>query len=94
MKCPYGGNCIDPGYPSDCEINSKCVNFKSQAEKEKFNELPDKYFFSYGNNQFDGEGEIEERNVVAFKTENQLRFFLADLPKSIKEQGSYWKKAN
>jgi hypothetical protein len=80
MNCPYGGECIDPGNPSDCEANSGCVNFKSKEEKVKFDSLPDQYYFKYGNGV-----------TLKFKNQTQLDFLLTDLPASIKEEGGWGK---
>lgn len=68
MNCPYGGCCIDPGDPSDCEINSRCVSFKSVEERQTFDNKPDKFLL------------IMEGTSIRFKTNNQLRFFLTDFP--------------
>jgi hypothetical protein len=64
--CPYGGNCIDPGNPSDCQANSRCVNFQSSEEKAEFDNLSDLIVVR-------GQG-VE----LKFKNKNQLKFFLAD----------------
>lgn len=76
--CPYGGNCIDPGSPSDCEANSACVNFSSVEERKEFDALPDQYYFRYA-----------QGGEVSFKNENQLKFLLTDLPESLKK-GAKW----
>ena len=39
MICPYGGKCIEPGRPSDCEANSACVNFSSAKQRGEFDRL-------------------------------------------------------
>jgi hypothetical protein len=66
--CPFGNLCIDPGNPSDCEVNNRCINFSSDDEKKEFDGLPDLIIL---------------RQVgleIRFKTRNQLKFFLADHP--------------
>lgn len=68
INCPYGGLCIDPGSPSDCEINSRCVCFTSTDEKAAFDALPDLFILKMNG------GEIE------FKNKTQVRFFLTDFP--------------
>lgn len=78
IYCPYGGNCIDPGNPSDCEANNGCVNFKSVEQRAEFDALPDRYFFRYA-----------AGGVLKFKNENQLQFFLTDLRQELKE-GAEW----
>lgn len=66
MKCPYGGICIDPGDPGDCEVNSTCFNFKSKQEKADFDALPDKYEVTLG------------MISVRFKNSTQVEFYLRD----------------
>lgn len=66
QPCPYGGFCIDPGNPSDCEVNSRCINFDSAEEKAAFDNLPD-LFVVRG-----------QRTEIKFKNKAQLRFFLTD----------------
>lgn len=65
-KCPYGGYCIDPGNPSDCQLNG--CSFVSFEEKEHFDALPDKYELKLG------------YMTIKFKNENQVKFLLADYP--------------
>lgn len=65
-KCPYGGGCIDFGIPSDCLINSRCVNFSSAEEKARFDDLPDHFVVRLGG------FELKMKNLV------QLKFFLND----------------
>jgi hypothetical protein len=64
--CPQGGYCIDPGNPSDCELNA-CL-FKSLQEKAEFDALPDKYILELGN------------QVLKFKNKSQVKFLLNDYP--------------
>lgn len=64
--CNYGGNCIDPGNPSDCQVNSSCVNFSSSEEKSAFDALPDLFVLKAPGLE------------LTFKNLNQLKFFLAD----------------
>ncbi len=78
MKCPYGGDCIDPGDPSDCEANGCCVNFSSAEEKRQFDSLPDTYYFRY-----------ESGLTLKFKNATQLKFLLKDLPKETKKKGGW-----
>lgn len=78
--CPYGGPCIDPGYPSDCLANSHCVSFSSVEERQQFDAQPDKYYFRY-----DGDKNQELR----FKNKNQLRFLLTDLPTPTKNKAEW-----
>lgn len=67
MKCPYGGECIDPGNPSDCLVNGGCVCFKSEEEKTEFDALP--------KNQ-----KVEAKNgeILEFTTPAQVDFYIAD----------------
>lgn len=65
-QCQFGGNCIDPGNPSDCEVNSCCVNFKSIEEKLAFDALPNLFVVS------------SQGLELKFKNQNQLKFFLTD----------------
>jgi hypothetical protein len=64
----FGFSCIDPGYPTDCEVNNNC-EFKSQKERQEFEDLPNKFYFKMGDNY-----------IQYFKNEVQLRFCLTDLP--------------
>lgn len=66
QPCPYGGNCIDPGNPSDCKVNSRCINFNSAEEKAAFDNLPD-LFVVRG-----------QETELRFKNKSQLKFFLTD----------------
>ena len=66
QPCFYGGNCIDSGNPSDCEVNNRCVNFDSAEKKANFDNLPDLFIVK-------GQG-IE----IKFKNKSQLKFFLTD----------------
>lgn len=83
--CPYGGNCIDPGNPSDCQINSMCFNFTSEEEKTKFDNLPDRYklVLRYKHDIYDIDTlekintEIKE-DVIYFKNSTQVKFFIRD----------------
>lgn len=77
-NCPYGGKCIDPGYPSDCMINSRCVNFSSTEEKKEFESLPDTHYFKYENGP-----------TLKFKNATQLQFLLADLSEEAKSKGTW-----
>jgi hypothetical protein len=76
--CPYGGSCIDPGSPSDCYANDRCVNFTSVDERKAFDAQPDKFYFRYA-----------EGGEIRLKNENQLRFLLADLPQKVKDGGEW-----
>ena len=67
MNCPHGGNCIDPGYPTDCEANGGCVCFNSTEEKTAFDSQPKPYKVKAKN------GEILE-----FTTTAQVEFYIAD----------------
>jgi hypothetical protein len=80
MICPYGGTCIDPGSPSDCYANDRCVNFSSAKERAEFDRLPDRYYFKF-----------KEGGVVKFKNENQLKFLLTDLGEEEKKAGEWGK---
>lgn len=64
--CPYGGQCIDPGNPSDCLVNSHCVNFKSEDERIAYDKLPFLFLLR------------KDGIAMYFKNKNQLRFFLID----------------
>lgn len=66
QPCPYGGKCIDPGYYTDCKVNSRCINFNSTKEKIEFDNLPDLFVVR-------GQG-VE----IKFKNKSQLKFFLTD----------------
>ena len=70
--CVYGGYCIEPGNPSDCEINSRCFNFKNNKEKTNFDKQEDIYELILEHNN------IQE--IIKFKTRSQLVFFLRDIP--------------
>lgn len=64
--CQFGGKCIDPGNPSDCEVNLSCVNFRSIEEKSAFDALPDLFV-------------VEAQGLeLKFKNQNQLKFFVTD----------------
>jgi len=78
MECPYGGKCVDPGSPSDCQINGDCVSFSSTEERQAFDALPDQYYFRYPGGR-----------EVRFKNKNQLRFLLTDLPDDLR-LGAEW----
>ena len=67
MKCPHGGDCIDPGNPSDCLVNSGCVCFYSADEKAAFDALPKNYKVRTQN------GELLE-----FTTLTPFDFYIAD----------------
>lgn len=84
-KCPYGGDCIDPGDPTDCMINSFCFNFKSKEEKKEFDNLPDKYKLTltrkeivYDPKTYEPLGMIDKEYVRFFKNKIQVKFFLRD----------------
>jgi|SanBayMetagenome_1026888.scaffolds.fasta_scaffold44466_1 hypothetical protein len=66
QDCPYGGKCIDPGNPTDCEVNSRCFNFNSAKEKAEFDNLPDLIVVKSQGAEF------------KFKNKTQLKFFLTD----------------
>lgn len=68
FRCPHGGNCIDPGYPSDCEVNSRCISFSSPEEKAEFDAKPDLFEIVLNNKS------------IRFKNGTQLKFFLTDSP--------------
>lgn len=78
-KCPYGGYCADPDYPSDCQINGFCFGgFTSIEEKQVYDALPDKFFF-YSNRQ----------KLRLFKFAWHLENFMNDLDPSDKDEGSW-----
>jgi hypothetical protein len=67
MKCPHGGDCIDPGNPSDCFVNGGCVCFESEEEKTAFDALPKSF-------------KVRARNgkLLEFTTPVQVDFYIAD----------------
>ena len=67
MKCPHGGDCIDPGNPSDCFVNGGCVCFKSEEEKTAFDALPKSF-------------KVRARSgeILAFTTQSQVDFYITD----------------
>ena len=67
MDCPYGGKCIDPGNPSDCEANGGCVCFSSTGEKADFDAQPKNYHVK-----------TRTGEILAFTTSSQVRFYIAD----------------
>ncbi len=66
MPCPFGGDCIDYGYPSDCLVNDCCFNFRSVEEKTEFDSKPDRYLLE------------KDNHSIHFKTRTQVKFLLAD----------------
>jgi hypothetical protein len=67
MGCPYGGKCIDPGYPSDCMANGGCVCFNSTEEKTAFDNAPKNYHVR-----------TKSGEVLDFTTATQAKFYIAD----------------
>jgi hypothetical protein len=67
MECPHGGDCIDPGNPSDCLVNGGCVCFDSADEKAAFDALPKNY-------------RVRARNgeILTFTTQSQVDFYITD----------------
>jgi hypothetical protein len=64
-NCPHGGACVDPGNPSECNLNG-CI-FGNQAEKQEFDNLPDLY-------------QVKAKNgdILKFKNRNQVDFYITD----------------
>lgn len=67
MNCQYGGECIDPGRPSDCAANGGCMCFNSVQEKANFDALPKSY-------------KVKARTgeILAFTTQSQVDFYITD----------------
>ena len=67
MKCLHGGDCIDPGNPSDCLVNGGCACFESEEEKTAFDALSKNY-------------KVEAKNgeILEFTTPTQVDFYIAD----------------
>lgn len=78
--CPFGGKCVDTGVPTDCEVNSRCFNFKSVEERNEFDAKLDGFYFRFN---------ADKNSEVRFKTENQLEFFLRDLDISVKSKAEW-----
>jgi hypothetical protein len=72
---PHGGYCIDPGDPSDCAANSQCMEFISEAAKAEFDAQPDRFRV-----------EVEGCPRKLFKTQNQVDFYIRDLPHRLKSK--------
>ena len=64
-NCSNGGNCADPGKPSECDLNG-CI-FDNLEEKQEFDRLPDLY-----------QVESKTGEVLKFKNRNQVDFYLKD----------------
>lgn len=64
----WGLSCIDPGCPSDCQVNNFCL-FASKEEREKWDEQSDRYLV-----------EVMGGATLRFKSKTQLKFWLADAP--------------
>jgi hypothetical protein len=69
QPCPMGGLCIDSGNPNDCQVNRFCVPFQHPQNKRGFDALPDRFAVRIG-----------DEPAVCFKNENQVKFYLTDLP--------------
>lgn len=67
MDCPYGGKCIDPSNPSDCEGNGGCLCFSSIEEKAAFDARPKSYYVK-----------TKTGEILDFTTIAQVSFYVTD----------------
>jgi hypothetical protein len=67
MDCEYGGGCIDPGNPLDCEANEGCVCFSSTEEKTAFDAQLKNYHVK-----------TKTGEILDFTTPAQVEFYITD----------------
>ncbi|MGL5793997.1 MAG: hypothetical protein ACRC06_06205 [Waterburya sp.] len=72
MKCPFGNyDCVDPGQPTDCEVNFLCL-FRTEGEREEFEKQPDKFLVTLSDGR-----EYKFKNII------QVKYLITDLPSDI-----------